>query len=57
MMKIKTFKCENFTDENLQNIENTINSFITNHDVSDIKVTSCCNSFGWLMMYVVVYNE
>ena len=57
MMKIKTFKCENFTDENLQNIENTINSFIAIHDVSDIKVTSCCNSFGWLMMYVVVYNE
>ena len=57
MMKIKTFKCENFTDENLQNIENTINSFITTHDVSDIKVTSCCNSFGWLMMYVVIYNE
>lgn len=57
MMKIKTFKCENFTDENLQNIENTINSFIATHDVSDIKVTSCCNSFGWLMMYVIVYNE
>lgn len=57
MMKIKTFKCENFTDENLQNIENKVNSFIAAHDVSDIKVTSCCNSFGWLMMYVVIYNE
>ena len=56
-MKLKTSTCENVTDENLQNIENTINSFIATHDVSDIKDTSCCNSFGWLMMYVVVYNE
>lgn len=55
--KIKHFKLENFKPEELQKIEDDINAFISTHNTIDIKVTSCCNSFGWLMMYVVIYEE
>ena len=57
MKKIKNFKCEQFTPEGLQDIEDKINEFTRTHNILDIKVTSCCNSFGWLMMYVVIYEE
>lgn len=55
--KIKHFKLDNFKPEELQAIENEINEFTRTHDVVDIKITSCCNNFGWLMMYVVIYRE
>ena len=45
--KIKHFKLENFKPEELQKIEDEVNAFTTTHNVLDVKVTSCCNSFGW----------
>ena len=55
--KIKHFKLENFKPEELQKIEDEVNDFTITHNVLDVKVTSCCNSFGWLMMYIVIYEE
>ena len=55
--KIKNFKCEQFTPEGLQGVEDKINEFTRTHDTLDIKVTSCCNSFGWMVMYAVIYEE
>lgn len=57
--KIKHFKLENFKLEELQKIEDEINAFTITHDVLDIKVTSssCCNSFKWIMIYIVIYQE
>ena len=45
--KIKHFKLENFKPEELQKIEDDINAFTSTHNTIDVKVTSCCNSFGW----------
>ena len=55
--KIKTFKTEDFSPEGLKKIENEINAFTRSHNTLDIKVTSCCNSFGWLLVYCVIYEE
>lgn len=57
MMKIKTFKCDKITDIELQKIEKEVNDFTTSHNTVDVKVTSCCNSFGWVIIYCVIYNE
>ena len=57
MKKIKNFKCSNTTIEDLKAKEKEINDFTSAHNVLDIKVTSCCNSFGWLILYVIIYEE
>ena len=57
MKKIKNFKCNNTTIEDLKAKEKEINDFTSTHNVLDIKVTSCCNSFGWLILYVIIYEE
>ena len=56
-IKLIPFKLENFKPEELQKLEEEVNAFTTTHNVIDVKITSCCNSFGWLMMYVVLYTD
>lgn len=56
MMKIKNFKCDRINPEGLQQVENEVNEFLSSHDIIDIKITSCCNSFGTLLLYAVLYN-
>lgn len=57
MMKIKNFKCDKITPDGLKEVEDNVNNFTSTHNVIDIKVTSCCNSFGWLIIYAVIYKE
>lgn len=56
-VKIKNFKLDKFSPDELQKFEDEVNAFTATHDVIDVKITSCCNSFGWLMMYAVLYTE
>lgn len=56
-MKIKTFVCNRTNEEGLKAIDNEINSFIINHDVKDIKITSIANNFGSGVIYAVIYND
>lgn len=56
--KIKIFRCTNADDKLLQTIENEINEFAENHNVVDVKVTSCCNANGWwVLTHTVIYTE
>lgn len=57
MMKIKTFICGEINNQELQKIEKEINDFTATHDVVDVKITSCCNSFGSAIIYGIVYRE
>ena len=57
MMKIKNFVCDKFNEEELKKVECEINEFTSTHDTIDIKISSCCNSFGWLVIYAVIYKE
>ncbi len=57
MVKIKTFKCDRINDEGLQKVEKEVNDFTMNHAVVDIKITTCCNSFGSVILYCVIYED
>lgn len=57
MKKIKNFKCDKLTQEDLKTKEKEINDFTSTHNVLDIKVTSCCNSSSWIIVYVVIYED
>lgn len=57
MTKIKNFVCDKFNEEELKKVECEINEFTSTHDTIDIKISSCCNSFGWLVIYGVIYKE
>ena len=34
-----------------------INDFTSSHEITDIKISTCCNSFGSAILYCVIYKE
>lgn len=57
MMKIKTFMCDKINKEGLRKVEKEVNDFTSNHETTDIKISTCCNSFGSVILYCVIYKE
>ena len=57
MMKIKTFICNEINDKGLQKVEKEINDFTSSHETTDIKISTCCNSFTPVILYCVIYKE
>ena len=56
-MKIKTFMCDKINKEGLRKDEKEVNDFTSNHETTDIKISTCCNSFGSVILYCVIYKE
>ena len=57
MMKIKTFMCDKINEEGLKKAEKEVNDFTSSNETTDIKISTCCNSFCSVILYCVIYKE
>ena len=53
MMKIKTFMCDKINEEGLKKAEKKKKKNSSSHETTDIKISTCCNSFGSVILYCV----
>ena len=49
--------CDKINEEGLKKAEKEVNDFTSSHEITDIKISTCCNSFGSAILYCVIYKE